>query len=308
MSTRFPKSIHFGGGAWATSFHVGVLKALEEQWEMAKKQQTDEEQLEGQLCTYMEVSGDSAGAAIGAGMQLGMTWQELRALYLRLALRARNGGVWCGKMTIYHDEMLDGILNKKFGVCVENVSSLELLELRGFAMGVTRFFNKYERYTSWRDINHFRECLHSSMQVPLYCSYKSGVDGRQAIDGGFSNTSAGMARYEITVGQGTTYHISFVPTMSEIMYPPTEEEVDKKIAEGYQAMMAWKRGTPPLDINAGGMGSCFMVIVLIFRGIHSVYHCLEVILCCCCCCNTESSNKRTEDSVRSPLNKPTKTK
>ena len=102
MSTRsplpvlpFPKSFHFGGGAWAASFHIGVIKALEEQWEDAKKQSNGT--LTGTLCTNMKVSGDSVGAAIGAGLQLGMTWQELRALYLRLAKRARTSGVWCGK-------------------------------------------------------------------------------------------------------------------------------------------------------------------------------------------------------------------
>jgi predicted acylesterase/phospholipase RssA len=65
----FIRNVHFGGGAWATSFHIGVVKALEELWNEAKKQ--SDGSLSGKLCDNMEVSGDSAGAAIGAGMQLG---------------------------------------------------------------------------------------------------------------------------------------------------------------------------------------------------------------------------------------------
>ena len=33
QTQQFPKNFHFGGGAWASSFHIGVVKALEEQWE-----------------------------------------------------------------------------------------------------------------------------------------------------------------------------------------------------------------------------------------------------------------------------------
>jgi len=267
----FPKNFHFGGGAWAASFHIGVVKALQEQWEDAKKQ--SDGRLTGKLCCHMEVSGDSVGAAIGAGLQLGMTWQELRVLYMRLAQRARTSGVWCGRMSIYHEEMLDCIL--------KDHASVEMLKERGFAMGVTRFFNKYQKYTSWRDMNHLRECFHSSFHVPLYCAYKSGVDGKQGIDGGFSNTSTEMEHIEASAGQGPTFHISMAPSFSEIAYPPSDEEVDRKIAQGYAATMAWERGTPPLE-TAPSAGTCFMVFVLFLKSIHFIFHMLEKILCCCC--------------------------
>ena len=261
MTNIVPKNVHFGGGSWATSFHIGVIKALEEKWEDAKKQ--SDGSLTGNLCENIEISGDSAGAAIGAGLQLGMTWQELRTLYLRLAQRARKGGILFGKMSIYHEEMLDNIL--------KDPASVEILKERGFAMGVTRFFNKYQRYTSWRDMKHLRECFHSSFQVPLYCAYKYGVDGQQGIDGGFSNTSKEMENIELTVGQGPTFHISMAPTISEIAYPPSDEEVDRKISQGYSAAMAWKCGTPPLKTNTSS-GNCFMVFIIFLRSIHFVFH------------------------------------
>lgn len=269
------------------SFHIGVVKALEELWNEAKKQ--SDGSLSGKLCDNMEVSGDSAGAAIGAGMQLGMTWQELRALYLQLAQRARKGGVWCGRMSIYHEEMLDTIL--------KDPNSVEKLKERGFSMGVTRFFNKYQRYTSWRDMKHLRECFHSSFHVPLYCAYKSGVDGKQGIDGGFSNTSENMKHIELSAGQGNTYHISMSPTISEIAYPPSDEEVDRKIAQGYAATMAWERGTPPLDTTSSS-GNCFMAFVLFLRGIHFIFHTLHILLCCCCCCKSNTSHQGSHETMQ----------
>lgn len=265
---QFPKSFHFGGGAWAASFHIGVIKALEEQWEEVKKKSGGS--LTGELCTNIKVSGDSVGAAIGAGLQLGMTWKELRSLYLRLAKRARTSGVWCGRMSTYHEEMLDCIL--------KNPESVELLEQRGFAMGVTRFFNRYQKYTSWRDMKHLRECIHSTMHIPLYCAYKSGVDGMQAIDGGFSATSKNLEHIDCSIGQGPTFNISMVPTMSEIVFPPSDEEVDRKIVQGYAATMAWERGSPPLETTKGG-GNCFMIFVLFFRTIHYIFHSFETLLC-----------------------------
>ena len=280
----FPKTFYFGGGAWSASFHIGVIKALEEQWEDAKKQSNGT--LTGTLCTNMKVSGDSVGAAIGAGLQLGMTWQELRALYLRLAKRAHTSGVWCGRMTIYHEEMLDCIF--------KHSESVEMLEQRGFALGVTRFFNRYQKYTSWRDIKHLRECIHSSMHVPLYCAYQSGVDGLQAIDGGFSATSKNLEHIECSAGQGPTFHISMAPTMFEIAYPPSDEEVDRKIRQGYEATMAWERGTPPLETTTSS-SNCFMIFVLFLRAIHS----FTFYLCCCRCCKSSNKHYKKEEEEKS---------
>jgi hypothetical protein len=268
QTQQFPKNFHFGGGAWASSFHIGVVKALEEQWEDAKIKSGG--RLTGKLGSYMKISGDSVGSVIGAGVQLGINWTELRAIYMRLARQARKGGVWCGKMSIYHEEMLDCIL--------KDHRSVEMLNKRGFAMGVTRFFNKYQKYTCWRNTEHLRECFHSSLHVPLYCSYKSGVDGRQAIDGGFSNTIKEMKDIEASAGRGPFFHISMSPTFYEIIYPPSDKDIDRKINEGYRATMAWKRGTPPLEISMS-TGTCFMIFILLLRTIHFIFHIFEKILC-----------------------------
>ena len=156
--------------------------------------------------------------------------------------------------------------------------SVEILNKRGFTMGVTRFFNKYQKYTSWRNTEHLRECFHSSFHVPLYCSYKSGVDGRQAIDGGFSNTIKEMKDIEASAGRGPFFHISMSPTFYEIIYPPSDKDIDRKINEGYRATMAWKRGTPPLEISKS-TGTCFMIFILLLRTIHFIFHIFEKILC-----------------------------
>lgn len=103
---RFPRTVHLGGGAWATAFTIGAVRALEERWEAHRGAHG----LSGSLHEHVAFSGDSAGAAMAAGVALGMGWRELRELYLRLARRARAEGVWGGRMSGYHEEMLDALL------------------------------------------------------------------------------------------------------------------------------------------------------------------------------------------------------
>ena len=153
-----------------------------------------------------------------------MTWIQPRELYTRLASRARTEGVWYGNMTNIHEEMLDTIL-----VSVEN--PIKVLQQRKFGIGITRFPATYETYHSWRNIRHLRHCLHCSFYVPLYCSYQQNLDGRQAIDDGFSNDGPKISTYDIIIGRGNTYHISMFPAFSEVVYPPSNIDIDKKIDE-----------------------------------------------------------------------------
>ena len=259
--TQFPRSLHMGGGSWSTAFEIGVVKALEERWEKETGGR------KGPLCENIVLSGDSAGAAIAAGWCLGMTWIQLRELYTRLASRARTEGVWYGNMTNIHEEMLDTILGT-----VEN--PINVLQQRKFGIGITRFPATYETYHLWRNIRHLRHCLHCSFYVPLYCSYQQNLDGRQAIDGGFSNDGPKISTYDITVGRGNAYHISMFPTFSEVVYPPSNIDIDKKIDEGYKQGMKYVFGTPPSKVASRTM---FVFIFVLLRGVHYIWH---VIISC----------------------------
>jgi hypothetical protein len=250
MSSNFPKSMHLGGGSWATAFHIGVVRALEERWEI----HTGGKQ--GRLFNHLKISGDSAGAAIGAGWALGMSWKELRSLYSRLAARARTEGVWCGKMTMFHDDMLDTILSS-------DPNPVQTLEGRGFAMGITRFFGRYEAVKSWRNLRHLRQTFHASFHVPLYCAYQPALDGNYALDGGFSNNGPVVETYDITAGISNIFHIFMDPTLAECLYPPSNEKIDEKVMEGYRAAMAYDFGTPPVGKRKDQ--STFIWVMLCFR-------------------------------------------
>ena len=256
----FPRSIHLGGGSFATAFEIGVLRAMEERWE----EETGGKR--GPLCDNVVLSGDSAGAAIAAGWCLGMSWVQLRDLFARLAYLARTNGVWGGKMTEYHEEMLDVILGSV-------PDPVKTLERRKFGMGVTRFFATYETYTAWRDLQHLRHCFHCSFHVPIYCAYQPPLDGRQALDGGFARDGPIASNYDLTVGRGECAHISMLASLSEVVYPPSDDEIDKKILEGYRKGMSYRFGTPlkasrtPTYVHVA-----YTAFPVLFRAVHYVYH------------------------------------
>lgn len=51
--SHFPSSVYLGGGAWSTSFHIGVAKALQEMWQKTRSQ-TD---CSLNMCEYLKLSG-----------------------------------------------------------------------------------------------------------------------------------------------------------------------------------------------------------------------------------------------------------
>ena len=277
--------MHLGGGSWATAFHIGVVRAMEERWE------THSDGKKGRLCENLRISGDSAGAAISSGWALGMHWKELRALYSRLATRARNEGVWCGRMTVFHDDMLDTILGYDHEPC-------RTLRKRGFAMGVTRFFGRYEVRSEWNDLDHLRQTFHASFHVPLYCAYQPVLDGAQALDGGFSNDGPIVGNYDITAGRGNMYHIFMDTTLEECLYPPSEEEIDGKIMEGYRATMAYKFGTPPIGKREDQTN--FIRVMLVFRGLSWVWNIVTQYFLCGmfnCCCRSHKAKVKMINSI-----------
>ena len=186
MSTK--QTLHFGGGAWSSAYYIGVIRGLQEQYG-------------NDVYKYYKISGDSVGAVLAAGLVLGFSWKELQQQYSTLSTLARKNGVWNGKMTEYHEQMLDSLL------CNEN--HLEKLQSRGFSMGVTSLFSKYKKYDKWIDENHLRRCFHSCFHIPIYCAYQHTLDDIFVLDGGFSNNNV----YDFSIGIGETFNISFYPSL-----------------------------------------------------------------------------------------------
>ena len=217
-SFKFPKKVHFGGGAWACISYIGVAKRLYEKWEEVKKE--NPEFYKGELCDYTRFSGDSAGSVIACGLALGLSIETMKKSYIDMAKRGKEEGVLWGKISKHHDNMLDDLLSQRR-------NTLELLHKREFNFGITKFFGNYYCCKKWSNLEHLRESLHCGFYVPFYCKYRTGL-GSICLDGGFSNNESVIEEYDLTIGIGEGWAITINPTISEIVFPPSMNIIEEK--------------------------------------------------------------------------------
>ena len=202
------KRIYFGGGSWSSAFYIGIIEFLEEKYG-------------SNLHEKFLFSGVSAGAIFAILCSLGYNSSQIKILYKQLTISAREG-VFFGKMSIYHDNLLDIILKKDV---------YKLLEKRQCKIGISRFFNKYVEYGKWDNNDHLRQSLHSSFRIPFYCRYQKEFDNCISYDGGISVKN--LDKYDITFGIGN-YDINMTPTYTEIIFPPDNFNLEFQILEGYR--------------------------------------------------------------------------
>jgi len=206
------KSIYFGGGSWCSAFYIGIVKALEKQYGP-------------ELHQKFTFAGDSVGSFVALLCSLGYSSDEGAKIYIDLAKKARENGVWNGKMSIYHNDLLDLVINDK--------NIYKTLEDRKFEVGVSTYWDKHKVYTKWRDNDHLRETIHASFHVPFYCSYQGPLDGNISYDGGFSIDKDLLGKYDIVIGRGSCYDIHIDIAMMDVIYPPSYENIKKQIGYGY---------------------------------------------------------------------------
>ena len=139
-------------------------------------------------------------------------------------------------------------------------------------------------------------CFHCSFHVPMYCAYQPALDGFQALDGGFANDGPNIHSYDITAGRGDYFHIAYFPPFEEVVYPPSENEIDGKIAEGYLAAMNYKFGTPPSNLIRPK--KTFELAVYTFlRGLNWIWNIITQWIFCGlfnCFCKAKGSTRMTE--------------
>ena len=166
-----PPSVYLGGASWGSGFYCGVIRALQERFGPDVGRQ-------------IEVHGDSAGALLGFGFALGLPWQEMDAIYARLSAQCREEGL-LGKLSIYHDDAIDTILNyaREAGVGQSTISQkgqrrqstdeevLATLQGRLF-MGLTFFPARRVVYSRWSDLTDLRTVSAITATPPLRrCQY-----------------------------------------------------------------------------------------------------------------------------------------
>jgi hypothetical protein len=260
-SFKFPKKVHFGGGAWACINYIGMAKRLYEKWDEVKKE--NPEIYKGELCDYTRFSGDSVGAVIACYLALGLSIETMKKSYIDMAKRGRDEGVLWGKISKHHDKMLDDLLYQRR-------NTLELLHKRDFNFGITNFFGKYYCCEKWTNLEHLRESLHCGFYIPFYCKYRTGISGT-CLDGGFSNCENRMKGCDLTMGIGEGWSISINPTISEIVFPPLNVIMEEQIIQGYNSMVYWEKNrTAPKKMKS--YGKLFFLFMYVLKFLHWIQH------------------------------------
>ena len=159
---KCPNSFFFGGGAWGSCYHIGIYKAILNEW--------------GHEIYNKKFAGNSAGALISLGICLKKTPEEIEEIYACMATNAIK------KYGLNNSSCHDAILKKWL------ITGNEYKELNNkLFVGITVFFNKYKLVSNWKNNQELINTLHGSMHIPLYCSNINLVQGNIVIDGGFSN-------------------------------------------------------------------------------------------------------------------------
>jgi hypothetical protein len=157
--------ISFEGCAWGCAFYIGVYKALIKIFGYKKLHE-------------MNFSGTSSGALTACACASGFKWKIL-FLYYKKFSKYFNNYKSLKFISTYHHLLLKMILF--------NPNQYKNLNNRLF-IGVTKFFDKNDIISKWNNNKEIINTIHSSMNIPLYCSYVPNYYNEYVIDGGLSKS------------------------------------------------------------------------------------------------------------------------
>lgn len=185
-----PTSFFFGGCSWGCIYFAGVYEALLEHYNGVEGLQDK------------HWGGVSSGALFALGATLGKSASEMQDLYNDLADIAHKYGVF-GKMSIYHEFVLVRWLPD---------DGLEYQQLNGrLFVGVTRLPASFELVSTFTSNADVRDVLHGSMHIPFYMTHTALVQGRMALDGGFTRNNARIDARTVTVGVDRVTELDICP-------------------------------------------------------------------------------------------------
>ena len=251
-------TFYLGGASWACGVYIGMFGAIfdrlraEQTSETSKMSETSEtsetSRSDSRRMTestwdklrLTRIGGHSAGALIAIMIVLGIDVDRIRETYQRLADQARIEGVWGGKMTQYHFDVLDEILSDEnaYLICNRRLQVGLTITKPTWSDPNSAEFVIVERWTSNSDL---RNCLLCSFHVPVYCTYdaKWTHNGTQhiALDGGMGYDKSLLPRRCLSIGFGDNYDVSVDIGLVDVVYPPTDEAaLRRQLSIGYQRM------------------------------------------------------------------------
>ena len=149
--------VFFGGGGWTSLYHVGAIHALYESQSTCDNIHT--------------AGGSSSGAMYAVAFLLKTPVSELFTAWTAAASQARIHGCY-GKGSDYTDSLLRQMLP-------DHGEEYKTLNGRLF-IGITQFPATASLINHWTSNAHIRDCLCTSMHIPLYCQHNTrhiGIDG-----------------------------------------------------------------------------------------------------------------------------------
>ena len=215
---ELPKEIYFDGASWGCCFYIGCYKAMLERWGKRR-------------VSKINFHGVSSGALIALCIILGFSVKKLEDIYKRLAYSAKTKGV-IFKMTKYHNEALDVILN-----CPDAYKKAN----KRLKVGVTVFPKKYVVYDNWNSNEELRHTMHCTFHIPFYCRYPARIGKTIALDGGFRVSKNEFPRSTLIIGADKdTSDISACLSYKTALFPIIGKKYEEILEDGYKKLMDWK--------------------------------------------------------------------
>ena len=201
--------IYLGGCAWGCGYYIGIFKAIKELY-------PDEE---------IKIHGCSAGALFGVYILLNISIDNMKKDYLYFSTMAREKGIFL-KILGYH--------KKLFSNLIDNDKQTYKKINNNLTIGITKFPFRYVKKTFWNSNEELKNDLHTTMCIPIYCSFLNKKNGYLSIDGGLSCDIHKLDSNIIKIGvTRDEYDISGNLSFNDIWFPPSEEQLDNLIEKGY---------------------------------------------------------------------------
>ena len=210
-----PSSFFFGGGCWLACYHIGVYKGMLEKW--------------GDIIYEKKIGGNSAGAIIALGVVLKKSVDEISEAYELSVNYSKKNGIFsnssCHSLLInkwLDDKDIYKKLNKKLHI------------------GITYFFSKFTIINEFNSNQDVIDALHASMHIPYYCSYIKRVNGKIAIDGGFSKNISKLDEDTFTISlfrKNASLYPSKQFKWQEIILPIKKNKCKEIIDIGYNDIL-----------------------------------------------------------------------
>ena len=215
-----PPSIYFGGCAFGVPYMIGVVRKMKETW--------------GEhFYKDIMICGGSVGAVVSLLLVLGLSADEMEAMYLRCAHKTYYYGVWN-----YSPEHVLHELTELL-----NTQNIAVHELHGkYMCGIYSIFHGHIWCKTWKNRKELIDSFRSSMYIPFYCACKDPYYLLVTLDGAYGASANDFPHKDETLFIGVDQdaaEINRSMTFVEMIYPRLFEEYYIMLDSGYNAFESW---------------------------------------------------------------------